>query len=89
MKAVQGFLNWVITGVSGMFLYCTVHSPSCRIMQMSNLANIHAFKITFLGLHCTTSVSRRDGEIFYGIMEDLQSICGTSCAIVQLAYFSL
>lgn len=25
----------------GMFLYCTVHSPACRIVQMRNLANTH------------------------------------------------
>ena len=41
-----------------------------------------------LCLHCTSSVSRRDGEVFSGIVEDLWRICGTFCAIVQLAYFS-
>lgn len=32
----------MITGLSDKFLYCIVHSPACRIVQMRKSANTHA-----------------------------------------------
>lgn len=67
-----------------MFLYCTVHSPACRIVQMRNLANTHVgtrnvlYGFCFLPLAPSDYIfrssrytpDRRDGELCPGILKD-------------------
>lgn len=49
---VQELLNWMIIGLSNTFLYCIVHSPACRIVQMRNSENSHAgTKCMLYGFH--------------------------------------